>query len=1509
MSIIERQVERIARIRNFAKRESRGDNQPKDYILTDESNPQGIRILRPLKSAGYWQSEIKKELEFLSQTRSLEVGTERTEALQAIVDKMAEGADVQARVVIMSKGAETQAFAMPDGSIFLSQSLINELDSLDEVAGVLAHELGHIINKTSEKKRQADRGKRLGVGWIHEAASDSLAPVLLEKVGLNTFGFVTAIQKISHDHRGVEHQSGYSRASQNVGMHIGIDFKTSSQANTPMPDSLRTEQVKRANLEIMIEAIKGRNQKLIEGGLSLLHPRDLASAYERATHQVEKFGQEEVKPEHMQVLQTFHSFFTDKLSVAGFRERATNIFFLLTQNSSMNPTDFSMISAPEVLIQAVGDFLTVIDNKYFDKMHEVLFGQRTMFETYDEGLLDRLLRNLQWHLYDVGHSSEPYKIPVTADSLLTVLSKIDQIPYKYGYWSGFGDSKEGMFAEILREYVRKVYFGGKYGTEIQNQDEIKAFLGKAKAAGIPVDYREVGQYSSDYMKELKRIFEEVFAEKPKGLDDQIDAFFAQFVKTQESYSYGQARLLGNFLKDFRELLKEQKVPDSERLKLVEHFAAKVKQLNLASEADFEGELSLGLNEEVDRQEFYKKLRAFNLNIIGALAIFEADGAEFYQYLTNYFNNCGIKHTDLSLAGLINISHDLLNANNYTGFKLYTSEDSKGHAVDSGKVEISHYDQFLQLPFLRDIVEQSKNHPRFSTLGELNGYLEELHGHIVAYKVQEIYSDSLLSIILGEITRNNALELLQQGVREEEYGELYTFIDRYYPNGPQTTRFLRELKRIFLHSSEVSLQDKIAYLIKNFDDIGPDGMVTVAEQITSLEDYKYFRERIKDQLTLYLEGGSTRPSDIAVLDVVTAKFVKKFDLLIKSTKTDPKTKREVNTDLAKVWVKAYFGSWNRSVNYDKKTEKVVLDAKGRQSFRTLADSIESFRNLSPFQRFAIAHKALVDKDGALTGEENRKLLGQVLVESLGLRGGFIASALRYGCETASADFFSFPAAQMLAPLLFRGFDVNAVDMKEFRYEYRLPAEHLPRLMRSTTRNVTVFGIGYPNDPTSYIAKLATESDQDYVETTKILEAMFPGRINGEKRENHERVNAATEAVIKAVEASGALGVRSLQLARQLYHFSPTVDRRLSQAFDARPGLNKLLFWENLTKLADQDETGVLKDFVQTRLISLDDMLGGGSLYTTFAARIRDEEGQVVDGVIKLLNPNPTLFIGTTYDATKRVFGLIEEHGSEQDKRFARMGEIFIDLSQQWCLRDINDPTFVEDDNTFQHTVDAFNRKRDSETFYMPDRLVTTYKLKSEERAEGQTLNKVLSDATVSPAIKKRLVQEVADFFVHQLETVSGVDADGNTYRLVHSDPHIGNYVVDIAGESPRIGVIDRSMYLRLSEQDAELFAGLMRSGSYRSFVGPFIDRVMDHNKVINDSVRSSTKRRIINALTYEYVKQGFESVRKLRLQVDNFAVLRRMLDEFSKAGLDIPLEMRLMVRNIEAFKELKRRYKA
>lgn len=1454
---------------------------------------------------------------YLARTRRLEINSPRTARLQEIADRMTFGTGVDVRVIILNKGKESQGFVTGDGSIFITQALINELGSLDELAAVLAHEVGHRINQTHERKGKAGEVD-FAVGWVHEIAEDTLAPHLLEKAGFNSRALSLVSMKIAPNQRDLEHQTGEARATQNTLYHGGMHFATSDQELTPMPEEWYTKEATPTNLQIVHQILANNDFDKWARTLPRLHPQDLYTAYR---HLAGSNWSGDSKIEQKTMLEMTLSLMSERLKNYGLSDEFINLYFLSFQRSPLYKMSFSMFESPESLTAAIDHLDDFISQKIFEPAQELLFGTAYYSQA---SILEAVLTNIGNHLCELQKYSDTRGIPVTQDSLLEVLQKIHQLNQQKNLLDDNAESS--LMANVVIGYISSAFYTHSWEKgHVIDSAGVYEFFSRIKAAGIPISQdimtnSFLGELLREPSKQITDIYLQIFPieEKKITLEGLTEGFLQQFA--EEISPTARTRVLGKFLRQSRQIMDQDQLTDSERKVFLDALRNRLAQTVLKIPPLLDEKMNFGLPDEADTAKVAESVYRFNLDLAIAMGIFEQDGEEFYSYVNNAISHYGVDFDQLSWFGLANTSINLLRAPHELPV-LLSAESSLDPSLDLYQVvQVNNIRRLLSLPLLQKLINQQPQ-LTFTSLKELNRYIDSTFERQLRFQeIRKIYHDSLAALILGQHIRNNAQKLFSVGIEETEYDDLTDFVVRCLPYAQEENRILRSIKWHFLRAKTVSLEQKINYVINNFDDIGPEGMIEVAEQITTLSDYQNFHQRFMQKIESYLSG-SKRGTQLAVIDVVSSRFVGRFQSLLLTAKTDRESRRKASTDLAKTWFD-YFTK-TPGIDFDDRSRKIVLGSTQRHAFQTLGDVIDTLENLTPLQRFAIALKTMVDRDGAMTSLENRKLLGETVVSALGVDSSFINQAILHACQLAPADFGSLPAAQILAPLLFRNLDINSVtadffaEVEQKSNDKVLKAE-IRSLMKSSTRDVTTFGVRYFTQPQSYAAVTVSESDRQYHEIMDYLAQLFPASPVEQVEATKSEVNPAYESVITAVENSGPLGTRGLQLARQLIQFSPPIDRRLARSLDRMHGLNKLLFWENVLKLVQDGKAGrlgegtnatELVDFFEKRLITLDEYLGGGSLYTTYAATVLNDQGEPVNAVVKMLRPNPELFIKAGYQTTSAVFSEIESSGSPKDQKYAKMGQVFIDMSQQWCLKDIQDPSFEEDDDYFRASVSAYNSQK-GDVFSVPERLLTDYYVKSEQKAPGRTLNQLLEDPAISPAVKKRAVGLVVDLFRHQLQrAITPSDQEGgDQFHLVQSDPHVGNFIVDTQSDDIRIGIVDRSMFLKLSPQQAQIFDQLFSSGDYRGFVSSLIDQVMDHNNMINETTRATTKKNILSGLTREYISQKLRSLRRFSLEVDNFALLRKMLDSFDQHHLDIPLEMRLMIKNIESIRELQRRYK-
>ncbi|MFH1202371.1 MAG: Maf family nucleotide pyrophosphatase [Candidatus Omnitrophota bacterium] len=99
---------------------------------------------------------------------------------------------------------EVNAFALPGGFIYVNRGLIDEIKSDDELAAVLAHEIGHVVAKHSIKKLQA----MMGYSVLAILAAQASSPGLSQGVDL---AFLTIL-------------TGYSREDELLADRLAVKY-------------------------------------------------------------------------------------------------------------------------------------------------------------------------------------------------------------------------------------------------------------------------------------------------------------------------------------------------------------------------------------------------------------------------------------------------------------------------------------------------------------------------------------------------------------------------------------------------------------------------------------------------------------------------------------------------------------------------------------------------------------------------------------------------------------------------------------------------------------------------------------------------------------------------------------------------------------------------------------------------------------------------------------------------------------------------------------------------------------------------------------------------------------------------------------------------------------------------------------------------------------------------------------------------------------------------------------
>lgn len=1514
--------------------QARGELVPKSlrkesrHTIANESDNTSIPLLTPKDLPGTFDAEaqvriipqLEKDFAYYSRTHDLEVNTERTELLQGYVNKMFDDApEVQTRVVIMNKGKQASAFIYGDGTIFINQALINRLDSIDEVVAVLAHEVNHYRNNTSAYLFRLNSGQRLGAEWFHEAAADDTTPHLLEKVGLNSTALAPAIQKIAQGRRGdIAHMGDISRASSVMGIHRGTDFDTSNIAHTPLPETFHKDEVEELNSVLVKKAISSGNVKEFKALLPNLHPTDLNEIKDYIKNH---FRQDDYKRIHKDELVTaLTDHVIEKLEQDGYSTEQVNLYLSAWDRFQFRERMSDRIKSPEELLTLATNLQTYQDEGLLESMNQQVFLEKGMLLPEWINYYSLLENALDLPANERNHNSNWTTIQV--DTFMDSLSAFNSLNLPDD--SEYNRIKSHEITELVTRFIDNIYLNNLENTDI-DLEQIDALFEELQVRNIQLDKRtflgryafrhdEQGEIVQERYKEFYHIQEESDEKETEISVDDVDAFFDTFSHTldpKEYYSY---------IATLRYHFKRKNMTSEQVADYADRFFSRINTQTFSSTKDVSQFLETctdtPANEQLsaEQQAINDTLIKFNLKLLAGVWLFKEDSKEFYDYVKKTMESSGIDLQALSTNQILNLTQTLFLPYAFQGyyhnrhfFFLAGDNDPRQVFPESG-TRIGDRDEFLKLPFISELTKRTQ-HVQVDNLADFHEKMQEnflgamnkwYRGDFTHVDIFDSTSN-LYTLAAGGGFRKAFTELLERGVDTSQYEDLRICLDRYFPDMPQKKAWLRQLHKHHLTSESYSLDEKTQYLKQHFPEIGIEGMQIIGNQLKTIPQLRAFKEEMHQGFEESLKGSEELTK--AALGEFISSMVQSYDTLFRTCQSQ--NSEEVTNQWAMQWLKFHMGSdENRSgVVYDDKIGKFKTTTLGVETFISFQDLITTLQNLSDEEKVFLAHQALTGSRGALNSKQDRKELGVLAVDAVGGTKNFSTATLQSACEQIAPEDAGLPLAQMFAKSLFSGLDSSKINIQKLKeavnksdsWDFRgnkfmdLPEQELLRVLTSETRPLLDFD--YINDPNSLLGILYQQNNQLLDMSNERLDRLF--RTSQERPVEQMQGEIRTiDAVITGAQAIGAPAVRGLQLGKQVQRFPDLVEARLQSVMDTNPGISKGLFMDNFLKQSER--LPELQEFIENKLVTIDEYLGGGSLYTTFAATIHDEDGQFKKVAIKMLNPNAAAFVERTNMASQATFADVQTKYRKQYGKQAELSSMLMGTSSDWCMADINDQTFARDDEHFRDIVAQYNGSSNSETqFSTPKTFLSTPKIKIEEFAEGITLNKLLSTSDINPATKQEAVKAVSDFFAFQFQSPANQEGE----YILHSDPHEGNYIIklDDIGRVTDISVIDRNMYLHIPENDLHTFQ-MLRSGDSQQFFSAFVDKVLDNNNKKGFG-RRRIKSAILARAAKEYASQRFSQVK------NDAEYLRILFSSMTDNKLQVPLSYWLMIRNIQANKSL------
>ncbi len=180
---------------------------------------------------------------------------------------------------------DINAFAVPGGKVFVNSGLILMVENEDELAGVMAHEIGHVVAR--HIARQSEQGLKLGLAVLGALlAGIFLGPQAAAALGVTSQAAATTVML------------KYSRENEEESDHLGLKFmeragydrqamltmlkklrRISGPANTDPPPYLLTHpaiEQRMENLQIQMSHLTPGQKRSPEGSLKRVQTRLIA---------------------------------------------------------------------------------------------------------------------------------------------------------------------------------------------------------------------------------------------------------------------------------------------------------------------------------------------------------------------------------------------------------------------------------------------------------------------------------------------------------------------------------------------------------------------------------------------------------------------------------------------------------------------------------------------------------------------------------------------------------------------------------------------------------------------------------------------------------------------------------------------------------------------------------------------------------------------------------------------------------------------------------------------------------------------------------------------------------------------------------------------------------------------------------------------------------------------------------------------------------------------------------
>ena len=119
----------------------------------------GVSTQQEIEMGGQYASQINQQLPIINDPEA----NRYINLLGDSIARLTSRTDIPDWKFFIVDSREVNAFAVPGGYIYVNRGLIERTQRMDQLAGVLGHEIGHVVKRHSIKQMQQAQGANMGV--------------------------------------------------------------------------------------------------------------------------------------------------------------------------------------------------------------------------------------------------------------------------------------------------------------------------------------------------------------------------------------------------------------------------------------------------------------------------------------------------------------------------------------------------------------------------------------------------------------------------------------------------------------------------------------------------------------------------------------------------------------------------------------------------------------------------------------------------------------------------------------------------------------------------------------------------------------------------------------------------------------------------------------------------------------------------------------------------------------------------------------------------------------------------------------------------------------------------------------------------------------------------------------------------------------------------------------------------------------------------------------------------